>query len=494
MSGAAASPRVSCSRADMARYAFGECAVSLVMNSIFGFAMLYYTDALGLSASLVGIAMSVATLWDAVVDPVMGRITDVTRSRFGRRHPYLVIGALCTTATFLALWFVPEIVRENSGLLFAYLIAVNVLQRTAISIFIIPYVALGFELCPDYQEQAALQGWRTALGMAANLCGPALAWTLFFGDNAASRATRDATNYEQMGSVFAAVGLVFMLSVAYSTRHHIVDTRGLARSGRWLRDFLRSFAAIGHDRLARTVLLFTFTVFFGAATVSVLQMYVFEHVLQLGGFDKTLAHGGTMAGAAIGALLSGRLTAKFEKRGALMLAAGMSFGCAVTLAVLFAARGIEGPIAPFTGGGGLGAFVVFVGLHGLYWIGNGVVIPVSTSMIADTAECARRRQGAAQQGSFAALHSFAFTAGTSAAMLAAGVVLDLIGFEAGASEVQRPEVRVALPTAAFLLGPSISLAALLLIRRYPIDRAFLARLREKRDPPEEDAPLMRVAP
>lgn len=69
----------------MWNYASGEIANSLISNTIFGFAMLFYTDALGLSPMLAGIAMSVAIFWDAITDPLMGHISDNTKSRFGRR-------------------------------------------------------------------------------------------------------------------------------------------------------------------------------------------------------------------------------------------------------------------------------------------------------------------------------------------------------------------------------------------------------------------------
>ena len=102
----------------MISYSVGECATSLVMNSLFGFAMLYYTDALGLKHADAGIAMALAVFWDAVTDPVMGHITDNTRSRFGKRHPHLLLGGLATIATYVFLWYVPSVFRSNGELLF----------------------------------------------------------------------------------------------------------------------------------------------------------------------------------------------------------------------------------------------------------------------------------------------------------------------------------------------------------------------------------------
>jgi GPH family glycoside/pentoside/hexuronide:cation symporter len=66
-------------------YGVGECAYSLVLNSLFNFAMLYYTTALGLSPALTGAALGIAVLLELVGDPLMGHVSDRTRHRFGRR-------------------------------------------------------------------------------------------------------------------------------------------------------------------------------------------------------------------------------------------------------------------------------------------------------------------------------------------------------------------------------------------------------------------------
>ncbi len=80
-----------CSTFEMVKYSTGECAFSLINNSLIAFAAIYYTDALGLDPVLAGIAMFVSIFWDAVTDPFMGHISDNTKSRFGKRHPYILI-------------------------------------------------------------------------------------------------------------------------------------------------------------------------------------------------------------------------------------------------------------------------------------------------------------------------------------------------------------------------------------------------------------------
>ena len=79
---------------DIIGYTLGEGATSLTMNGISGFAMLYYTQALGLSFSLAGIAFAVSSIWDALVDPAIGHLSDNTHSRWGRRQPYILLGGV----------------------------------------------------------------------------------------------------------------------------------------------------------------------------------------------------------------------------------------------------------------------------------------------------------------------------------------------------------------------------------------------------------------
>jgi len=223
----------------MLGYSAGEIANSLLGNSITGFAMLFYTEALGLSPKLAGIAMAIAVFWDAVTDPLMGHITDNTRSRFGRRHPYILLGGIAVTIIYVFVWYVPGFVQGHQAALFWYLVVVNLLQRTAITVYLIPYVALGFEICGDYNGRVTLQGIRSGLNMLANLLGPALAWTLFFSDNSDLRATAVPQNYLNMGLSFAAVSLVSILFVTFITRKHIVDSTGLPRSQNSVLDFFR---------------------------------------------------------------------------------------------------------------------------------------------------------------------------------------------------------------------------------------------------------------
>jgi glycoside/pentoside/hexuronide:cation symporter, GPH family len=471
----------SCSRSSMLGYSIGECANSIVMNSLFGFAMLYYTDALGLKHADAGIAMALAVFWDAITDPVMGHISDNTKSRFGRRHPYMFWGGLATIATYFFLWYVPPVFTSSLQLLFWYLVGINLLQRTAITVFFVPFVALGFEICTDYQGRVTLQGIRAAMNMLANTLGPGLAWVIFFSNNTVVRATSVQHNYLVMGTTFALFALVSILVVLIVTRKHIRDSRGMTVEGNTLPGFIQDMREIVADSIARTVFGFTVIANVGIALASSLQMYLYEHFMRFGGFEKTIVHGGSMVGFGIGSLLASPLTKRLDKKGTVLFGGLLSIGSNFILSALF----LPGVLVPgqtvtvFSYTVPI-AFPVFGLFHALYWLGNGILFPTILSMMADVSEINELKTGINKDGAYSAVFSFSQKCAISVAVLISGYTLTLIGFEPGKEIVQSTETLWRLCAVTLLAGPLITLISLGLIRVYPVDNDLLTTMRSER--------------
>jgi GPH family glycoside/pentoside/hexuronide:cation symporter len=465
----------------MLSYSIGECANSLIMNSLFGFAMLYYTDALGLRHSEAGIAMAVAVFWDAITDPVMGHITDNTKSRFGRRHPYILFGGLAVIATYVFLWYVPTAFKSDAVTLFWYLVVINLLQRTAITVLYIPYLALGFEICSDYRGRVKLQGIRSAMNMVANVLGPGLAWSIFFSHNEVVRATSVEENYLRMGMSFAVVSLLCIFCVVVLTRKYIRDSRQLETEGNSLNGFLRDMKEIVSDFYPRYVFVFIVVVTVGIALVSSLQMYLYEHFMRFSGIEKSVAHGGTMVGFGTGSLAASFLTRKLDKKGAVFFGGSLSVACNFILAALFLpAIVIPGQSATFLSYSIPYAFIVFAAFHGLYWLGNGIIFPTATSMMADVSEINEIKTGINKDGAYAAVFSFAQKCAISLGVLVSGYSLTLIGFEPGKEVAQSAETVWRLCAVTLLAGPLVSLSSLGLIRFYPVNNELLNILRSER--------------
>jgi GPH family glycoside/pentoside/hexuronide:cation symporter len=381
---------------------------------------------------------------------------------------------------YVFLWYVPDVFRSTPDRLFWYLVGINLLQRTANSVFYIPFTALGFEMCSDYGGRVKLQGIRSALNMLANVLGPGLAWTLFFSHNEVVRATSVEENYLRMGMAFAAVSLCSIIYVLFATRGYISDSRAMERSSNSLHGFLRNMREIVLDTHSRSAFVFITIVTIGIALVSSLQMYLYEHFMRFGGVEKSVVHSGSMVGFGAGALMASALARRLDKKGAVIFAGLLTVGCNAVLAVLF----LPGILVP---GQTLSissvtvplAFMTFALFHGLYWLGNGVIFPTSLSMMADVSEVQELTRGVNKDGAYAAVYSFANTCAISLAVLLSGYALTVIGFEAGKEVVQSPATLWRLCAVTLLAGPAVSLISLAAIRRYTVTNELLESLRAR---------------
>ena len=117
---------------------------------------------LGISAIWIGYAQALPRLWDAFVDPFMGNLSDNSRSRFGRRIPFLVVGGVLIGISFSLLWTVPR--DWSQPAMFAYFIVTSMFFYTVVPIYSIPHGALGLEMTDDYHEKTNLFAYYSFIG------------------------------------------------------------------------------------------------------------------------------------------------------------------------------------------------------------------------------------------------------------------------------------------------------------------------------------------
>lgn len=467
-----------CSTSEIFAYSTGECANSLVFNGLYWFAMLYYTDALGMKPSLAGLALSLGVFWDAILDPIVGHVSDNTRCRYGRRHPYMLIGGIVMIMAFYFMWMIPSFFKSDMSLLFAYIVAINFLFRTAFAVYSIPYTALGFEMCTDYNGRTKLQGIRAVMGTLANLCGPALAWTIFFENNNGVRATNVPANFMHMGTVFTIAAGVFIVLVFFITLKYMSDTRSMHVHAKGVKGFVFDMKEIITDIYSRWVFGYFFVVLLGISVMSTLQMYLYEHFMKFSSTQKTIAHGGSMTVYAVGSLLAVMFVKRFDKKGAIVIGCVISVLCNLVLAILFlpallkpgqivAVGAMQVPIA----------FICFVIFHAIYYFGVGIMFPIATSMMADISEIHQLKSGVNKDGAYSAVFVFVAKCAMSSGMLLSGYCLTMIGFKSGNQIIQGPDVVWRLCAVTLIAGPLISVLSIPLISRYRVSKESVDKLR-----------------
>lgn len=160
------------SRRDKWLYGSGDLGFSLTNTILNVYFALFLTDVVGVKPSVAAVAFFIGSTWDYVNDPLVGYISDRTHSRWGRRRPFLLFGALPFALTFALLWWKPPF--ESSTALAIYYSLVFALFDTAATFVYMPYFALTPELTDDYDERTGL----TSTRMFFSILGSLLAFTL----------------------------------------------------------------------------------------------------------------------------------------------------------------------------------------------------------------------------------------------------------------------------------------------------------------------------
>ncbi len=146
----------------------GNHAVNKMANII-------YNMVLGVDPRLIGMATFIFRMWDAFTDPVMGYISDNSRTKWGRRRPWIILGAVLCGITFPLIWLVPR--GWGEGATFTYLLLSCLVFFTCYTIFAVPYNTLAMELTPDYHEKTRVVAWRA---LFSKLSAIGIAWLFFF--------------------------------------------------------------------------------------------------------------------------------------------------------------------------------------------------------------------------------------------------------------------------------------------------------------------------
>ncbi len=161
-------------RSQKIAYGMGAVVTIVAVNSVVQLTSLVYVVGLGISAIWIGYAQAFPRLWDALVDPFLGNMSDNCRSRFGRRIPFLVVGGVLIGVAFWLLWAVPR--DWSKEWMFAYFVGVSLFFYTVVPIYSIPHGALGLEMTEDYHEKTSIFAYASFIGNVGALTLP---WVYF---------------------------------------------------------------------------------------------------------------------------------------------------------------------------------------------------------------------------------------------------------------------------------------------------------------------------
>lgn len=380
-------------------YGSGDLGFSLTNTILSVYFALFLTDVVGVKPYIAAIAIFAGSTWDYINDPIAGYISDRTRSRWGRRRPFLLFGALPFAATFLLLWWKPPF--ESSIALGIYYAFVFALFDTAATFVYMPYYALTPELSGDYDERTGLTSTRMFFSILGSLIAFTLPLWVVEGFHP-EHANRVLT----MGAIFGLISALPLFLVFLNTRERP--------------EFMNKEPALGVKASIKTAwqnrpFVFGLIMFmFNGVTMSIIQvilLYYIKYVVQREGQSDVI-----MATIFVVAMIALPLwvwvSRRLNKRWAYI--SGISF-LAVVLLILSS-------LTPDTG------FVFIMVLCVLAGIGVSAMHVMPWAILPDAIEYGEWKTGERQEGMFYSLITLAQKVASSIAVPAALLVLQVTGY------------------------------------------------------------------
>jgi glycoside/pentoside/hexuronide:cation symporter, GPH family len=409
---------------------------------------IFMTDVVGLKPGYAALAVFIGRTWDYINDPLFGYLTDRTRSRWGRRRPYLLFGAIPYGLVFAMMWFRPP--TESPLLLTAYYALAYFLFDTCVTLVTMPYFALTPELTQDYDERTSLTTYRMAFSILGSLVAFIVPLAII-----GQMHPENAPRVFMMGLIFGAISAVPPLLTFFGTRE---KQEYVSQSQPGLRESLRSVWKNRPFLFAAGIFLFTWT---AIDIIQAFLLYFLKYRMNMESRSDLIL--GTIFIVALLVLPFWEWTSrKTDKRKAYI--AGMIFLAAVMCILIL--------ISPSLGLPAVMAMSVLAG------IGISAVFILTWAIIPDAVEVDELATGRRHEGIFYSLVSLFKKIASSIAIPLTLLVLQWSGYVSNAA-VQKPSAILAIriltgPVPAVLLLAGIAFAAF-----YPLSRSGHAQARRE---------------
>jgi oligogalacturonide transporter len=433
----------------------------------------FLTDVVRLSPALAGVAILLSKGWDAVSDPLMGMISDRTRSRMGRRRPYFLAGVPLVFFAMVALWYPADLSTETGR--FAFALCSYLFFSSVLTMVLIPYYALGPELALEYNERSKLMAVRLVFATAGSMATSIVPLLIVHGVESVH------TGYITIGLVFGAAFSLPFLAVFLLTRER-TEFRQPPRSF----SFRETFVEPVRIRSFRSVLVMYLFTLVATDLILAIAMYFMTYYLGLQE-GTSLAVGSILVVQVVAIPGYFFLSKKTDKRTTFIVSA------VIWVTALLSSLALR----PGVGTAWVMAFGGFVGL------GTSGMLTMVWSLFADVPDVDELESGLRREGVFSGIFTFARKASSAIGLFLVSVVLELAGFQSPSQDMvdgvrtivvqEQSRTFVTALRLAFAFLPLVFVGvAIVAAIRFPLTAELHARLnrlltrRRRGEPPGED--------
>jgi GPH family glycoside/pentoside/hexuronide:cation symporter len=443
-----------------ATHGLGSIAYGVKDNGFSTFLLLFYNQVIGLDAGIVGTAIMVALIADAFVDPVIGELTDRTRSRWGRRLPWLYAAPIPLAIAWMLLWSPPEM---SDAMTIAWLIGFAIVVRSLVSMCEVPSVAIVPELSADYDERTVVMRYRFLFGWGGGLLILYLAYRWFFAGSLGLVDPDGYFPYALTGALLMAGAVI--ISAAGQHRRIAVSNLDQPKPIAKLSHILRDMRETLSNRAFLWLVFAALFAFINQGITFSMTNYLLGFFWQLSGDelgDYVFLLFATMVAAF---LLVAPLSARLGKRGGAILAGAIAL---IVNSSMYLAW-IQDVFPGLPGKPSVPVFFAMVFVGNTFSI---ILMILSSSMMADVVEASQGETGRRSEGLFFAGYFFMQKCATGIGIFLAGQILSFAAFPASAKPGQVGDgvlgsLAIGYMVAILIIGT----LGLLVMRKFPISRA-----------------------
>lgn len=448
-------------------YSMGNLSYGVILQIISSFLTFYGTSVLGISGTIMGIMLSISVVWDAVTDPLMGYISDNTRSRrFGKRHGYMLFAIILLAISNTVLWGLKPEYSMNTKVTVLFISLM--LCETFTTVFATPYAALGAELSDDYEERTKIQATKSAFFLLGLAMPTVLGVYLFF------RPTPQYPLGQLNPNAYFPLGLATSLVAITSAVPCLIYTwkyksynpgekRGKFSFGSMLRDMISPI----RSRESRYVILGYLWQNVSTAIVMTLNMHIFTYTFELTSGSISMIMAILLLSSMVAQPFWVKQSAKKDKKRAMIESLLIAMLGCLMFAGLVAIRN-------YIASNGM-VFIPFAVIVG-FAMGGMVCIP--QTMLIDTIDVDEYETGKRKEGSIFGCMTLFYKLSQAVTVFLLGLYLDLIGFNA-ALGMQEERVE-ALLGFSLPIGLFVSLAITIwCFSKYSLNKQKVLEIQEK---------------
>ncbi|PKM50902.1 MAG: hypothetical protein CVV02_09290 [Firmicutes bacterium HGW-Firmicutes-7] len=400
-------------------YSMGNYSYGIVSQMIGFYIVFYGTSVLGISGKMVGIAVGISVIWDALTDPVMGYVSDHTHHNiFGRRHLYILIGCIFMSLfTYLLFNIQPD---WGNGTKIVLLISLLILVKTCITIYTTPYTALGAELSTDYTERTSIQGLRTMFFLTGIISATGMGLAIFFNPTENyPNGQLNPESYSNMGLAVALLALLFGLTCFFATFKNTTFSQSPVKQDgkKGIKQIFHSMKEALENKYYRNVVLAYLFTNISSGIFGTLGLHVYTYTFRFNNTQIATILGMQFLFCALSQPIWVMISKKIDKKPTAILGLSISIVGSVLFGILVLFKSnIAGnvfAIIPF-------AVITGFGIAGLF--------SLPLSMIADTIDVEELESGKRSEGVYYGLLTLAYKLSQGFVIFLLGFILDIVEF------------------------------------------------------------------